>query len=88
MREAFWFYFLVVNAISFILMGVDKKKAIKGEYRIPEKTLFLFPVLGGAIGGTLGMCFFHHKTKHYYFRIGFPLLVLAWGYCICRLNIL
>lgn len=69
-------YLLAVNLAAFILMGVDKRKAKKEVWRIKEKTLFLFPVLGGALGGLLGMRVFHHKTRHWYFRWGFPLLLI------------
>ena len=69
-------YLLVVNLIAFILMGVDKRRAKKEMWRISEGTLFLFPVLGGSLGGILGMKLFRHKTKHWYFRFGFPALLL------------
>ena len=66
---------LVMNLISFALMGIDKLKAKKGAWRIPEKTLFLATALFGGLGGTLGMTFFRHKTKHWYFKLGFPALL-------------
>ena len=65
-----------VNLIAFVMMGLDKRRARRGQWRIPERTLFLFPLLGGALGGTLGMRCFHHKTKHWYFRFGFPALAV------------
>ena len=68
---------LLINCAGFISMGVDKRRAIKKQWRIPEKALFLICLLGGGIGSTLGMLFFHHKTKHWYFRIGFPLIALV-----------
>ncbi len=68
---------LLLNIAGFISMGIDKRRAIKKQWRIPEKTLFLICLLGGGIGSTLGMFFFHHKTKHWYFRIGFPLIALV-----------
>ncbi|MCH5287211.1 MAG: DUF1294 domain-containing protein [Christensenellaceae bacterium] len=67
----------VVNLVSFVLMGVDKRRARRGKWRIPERTLFLAAACFGALGGTLGMFYFHHKTKHWYFRIGFPALLMA-----------
>ena len=67
----------VMSVVLFVLMGLDKGKAKSGARRVPEKTLFLFALLGGAIGGTAGMFFFRHKTKHWYFRLGFPLLAAA-----------
>ena len=70
-------YILTVNLAGFLLMGVDKRRARRDAWRIPEKTLFLPAVLGGAVGCMLGMRVFHHKTKHWYFRFGFPALLLA-----------
>lgn len=74
-----WFiiYLIVINIISFAAMGIDKRRAVKNKWRIPEKTLFLFVVLGGGIGGTIGMHMFHHKTKHWYFALGFPLITIV-----------
>ncbi len=79
---------IILNLLAFLLMGADKFKARHGRRRIPEKTLFLFPLLGGALGGTAGMFFFHHKTRHWYFRLGFPaLLVLQAGAAVCLFRI-
>ena len=75
---------LVMNLLAFALMGIDKMKAKRGSWRIPEKTLFLVTALFGGLGGTLGMRVFRHKTKHWYFKFGFPallavqLVLLAW----------
>jgi uncharacterized membrane protein YsdA (DUF1294 family) len=55
-------------------MGIDKKRAKAGEWRIPEKALFLAALFGGGVGSTLGMYVFHHKTKHWYFALGMPLM--------------
>ncbi len=68
---------LVMNLLSFALMGIDKMKAKRGSWRIPEKTLFLVTALFGGLGGTLGMKVFRHKTKHWYFKWGFPALLLV-----------
>lgn len=65
------------SVIAFALMGIDKGKARRGARRIPEKKLFLFTLLGGGIGGTLGMYIFHHKTRHWYFAVFFPLIAIA-----------
>lgn len=69
-------YLLAVNAAAFLVMGLDKRRARRGKWRISEKALFLPAVLGGALGGVLGMRTFRHKTKHWYFRFGFPLLLV------------
>ena len=70
----------MINLIGLIIMGVDKRKAIKGAYRIPEATLFCVALLGGALGTTLGMRIFRHKTKHWYFVVGMPLiLIIQWA---------
>lgn len=71
---ALWLCF--TSAIDFALMGVDKWKARRDAWHIPESTLWLFAHLGGALGGTLAMQVFRHKTRHWYFRFGFPLLTV------------
>ena len=67
----------ILNVISFFLMALDKRLACRRRRRIPEKVLFLSALLFGALGGTAGMWIFRHKTKHWYFRLFFPLLVVA-----------
>lgn len=71
-------YLLIVNIIAFFLMGIDKRKAQTGAWRIPEKTLFLSAILGGGVGAIAGMQLFRHKTRHRSFVIGMPLILLAW----------
>ena len=56
-------YYLVINVLLFLFMGLDKRKAIKHKWRIPESTLFFLALLGGAVGGLVGMSVFHHKNK-------------------------
>ena len=72
-----WIAVAVMNVIAFALMGIDKMKAKAGKWRIKESTLFLFTALFGGLGGTAGMLFFRHKTKHWYFKLGFPALLVA-----------
>ncbi|HJV30820.1 MAG TPA: DUF1294 domain-containing protein [Bacillales bacterium] len=67
-------FFLIINVIGFFLMWVDKKRAIKHQYRIRERTLWLTALIGGAVGTTAGMQIFRHKTKHLTFKWGFPML--------------
>ena len=69
-------YLLLINLMGFVLMGLDKRRARKGRWRISERALFLPAVLGGTVGAIAGMRFFHHKTKHWYFRYGLPALLL------------
>lgn len=68
---------LTVNLAAFLLMGWDKFKAGRGMWRTRELTLFLFPLLGGALGGTMGMLLFRHKTRKWYFAYGLPMLTIA-----------
>lgn len=65
-------YVVVINLVLFTVMGIDKYKARKGLWRIPEKTLFSLAIAGGSIGGILGMQVFRHKTRHNSFKFGFP----------------
>ena len=67
----------VMNLLAFALMGIDKRRARKGRWRIPERTLFLAALLGGSVGAIAGMWTFHHKTKHWYFVYGMPLILFA-----------
>jgi uncharacterized membrane protein YsdA (DUF1294 family) len=69
-------FVLLVNIFGFILMGIDKHKAKKRLWRIPEKAFFTVAVLGGAAGVYAGMLFFKHKTKHWYFMLGIPAILL------------
>ena len=69
-------YFLIINIVCFLIMFIDKRKAKKGAWRIPEKTLFLITVLGGGIGTTAGMYVFRHKTQKLQFVIGFPFITI------------
>jgi len=69
-------YIIIMNVVGFFIMGIDKKKAEKHAWRIPEKTLFLVSLIGGSIGTLLGMYVFRHKTKHWYFVIGMPLILI------------
>ena len=72
----FLIYLVIMNLIAFAFMWIDKRKAIKQQWRIPEKTLFILVLSGGGLGGTIGMHLFHHKTKHWYFRYGFPIITV------------
>ena len=80
-------YLLVMNAVGFAVMGMDKYKAIKGRWRVPEKTLFLLSILGGSVGTWAGMYAFRHKTKHWYFVIGMPAILFIQIALVIYLNL-
>ena len=69
-------YLGIINLIGFFSMFLDKQKAKRGKWRIPEKTLFLLAAIGGSLGTTLGMHVFRHKTKHWYFKFGMPMILI------------
>lgn len=69
-------YLTAINLISFIVMGVDKYKARKRAWRIPESTLFVLAIIGGSVGSIAGMHLFHHKTRHWYFLYGMPAILI------------
>ncbi|MEG1847588.1 MAG: DUF1294 domain-containing protein [Lachnospiraceae bacterium] len=69
-------YFIVLNLLSFAVMGFDKWKARKHLWRIPESTLFILAIIGGSPGAIVGMYTFHHKTKHANFVYGMPAILL------------
>ena len=71
------YYFLAVNIIAFIVYGIDKLKARKHLWRIPDATLLLLAVIGGSIGAWLGMRVWHHKTMHLKFKYGVPIILVA-----------
>lgn len=72
----FLIYLLIVNAIAFLLMLIDKQKAKKKKWRIPEATLMGFAAIGGSIGALMGMYTFRHKTLHKKFTIGIPAILI------------
>ncbi|WP_163101273.1 DUF1294 domain-containing protein [Peribacillus alkalitolerans] len=69
-------YFIVINIVGIVIMFSDKQKAKRGQYRTPERTIWIIALLGGAVGATVGMNWFRHKTKHTSFKIGLPVLSL------------
>ena len=70
------YYFIGINAIAFVIYGIDKLKAKKGKWRIPESTLLLLAIIGGSIGAWFGIKVWHHKTLHKKFKYGIPLIVI------------
>lgn len=69
-------YFAIMNLIGFAGMGIDKARAVKKLWRIPEATLFIIALIGGSIGSIIGMYVFHHKTRHWYFVYGMPAILI------------
>ena len=86
MGTIIWAALAILNLVSFSLMAYDKHCAKAGKWRVPEKALFIAAACFGGLGGVLGMTVCHHKTRHWYFRLFFPLLLilqialLAFGY--------
>ncbi len=75
-RPWLWIYLIIINVITFITYGVDKRKAINRSYRISIVTLLLLAFVGGSIGALCGMYLFHHKTKKIYFTLGVPMILI------------
>lgn len=69
-------YLVIINALSMLLMLIDKQKAKKKRYRIPERVLLGVSAIGGSLGGLIGMRMFRHKTKHPQFFIGIPVMLV------------
>jgi uncharacterized membrane protein YsdA (DUF1294 family) len=69
-------YYLLISMISFTIMGIDKNRAKRGEWRIKEATLWWLAIAGGALGGFVGMKVYRHKTKHTSFMLGFPVIIM------------
>ena len=88
MNEILWIYLVVINVAALALFGADKRKAKKHAWRISEKALFLSAVLGGSVGALLGMLLFWHKTKHWYFVIGIPLILVIQIFLLWKFGIL
>lgn len=70
-------YLLIVNAVGFLLMLIDKQKARHGAWRIPEATLMGVAFIGGSIGSLAGMYLFRHKTRHPKFTVGIPIILIG-----------
>ena len=68
-------YLILANLAALLLMGLDKSRARRHRWRIPERTLFLSAVLGGSAGAIAGMWLFRHKTRHWYFVLGMPAIL-------------
>ncbi|MBE6053498.1 MAG: DUF1294 domain-containing protein [Clostridium sartagoforme] len=76
MEDILLYYLAIINIVAFIVIYIDKQKAIKHKWRIKESTLFLLSILGGSLGTLIGMYTFHHKTKHIKFTLGIPFVLI------------
>ncbi|WP_271813200.1 DUF1294 domain-containing protein [Clostridium beijerinckii] len=76
MLKILFTYLLIINLLGFLIMLIDKQRAIHKEWRIPEKNLIGISILGGSIGMLIGMSSFRHKTKHKKFTLGVPFILL------------
>ena len=76
MHQYSMYYLFAINIVSFFLYGIDKYKAKKGQWRIPEATLLTMAAIGGSIGAWAGMRLWHHKTMHKKFNYGIPLIII------------
>lgn len=79
MVNIFWVifvYIIIMNMIGLLIMGIDKTRARHHAWRIPEAMLFLVSALGGSAGTWAGMYLFRHKTKHWYFVVGMPAILV------------
>ena len=81
--RVFFIYLIFINILTFLTFGIDKWKARKGKWRIPEGTLIWMSVLGGSIGALLGMYLFRHKTQKRKFNLGIPAILLAQAILAC-----
>ena len=72
----FVYHITAINAITFLVYGIDKYKAKRGKWRVPESTLLWLAVIGGSIGAYLGMRMWHHKTMHSKFKYGIPVIIV------------
>ena len=83
MNSILLFFIIGINIITFMVYGIDKLKAKKGKWRIPEATLLLLAIVGGSIGAWCGMKVWHHKTMHKKFKYGVPMiLIIQIGLCL------
>lgn len=76
--ELILLYLILINAAGFVLMLIDKRRAVKNLWRIPERTLLLLALAGGCLGILLGMRLFRHKTQKPVFSIGIPVMFALW----------
>ena len=88
LQAGLYLYLICINMITIAVYGIDKRNAVHGKWRIRVSTLLTLAAVGGSAGALLAMHLFHHKTRHWYFKYGFPLLLLLQlagaGWCLWR----
>ena len=80
-------YLIEINMLTFCVYGIDKRKAIRKQWRVPERTLLFLAVIGGSIGALAGMQVFRHKTRHLKFKLGVPGILVVQViilYCVMK----
>lgn len=77
MKAVVLYYILIINIATFLIYGLDKWKAQRKQWRIPESALLILAAIGGSIGALAGMSLWHHKTQHPKFKFGVPLILLV-----------
>ena len=82
-----WIYLIGINLLAFLLYGIDKRRAIKDKWRIPESTLLAVAIVGGAVGAWAAMQTFRHKTKHWYFNVIIPVCIIGHILLLFKLGI-
>ena len=80
-------YLIVINLVTFLTFGADKRRAQRGKRRVPERTLFMLALCGGSLGAVYGMVGFRHKRRHKRFRVGVPLLLLVHAVLVVWISI-
>ncbi len=75
--RTFLLYLIIINSLTFLIFGIDKWKAQRGKWRIPEATLIWMSIIGGSVGALMGMYLFRHKTQKSKFNLGIPAILLA-----------
>lgn len=76
-------YLAAVNLTGFAIMGIDKRKAVRRAWRVSEASLFFIALIGGSLGSIFGMYTFRHKTRHWYFVVGMPVICAVQIFVLC-----
>ena len=80
-------YLIAINIMTLFAFGADKRQAQRGKRRVPERALFMLALCGGSLGAVYGMIGFRHKTRHWQFRVGLPLVLLVHAVLVVWISI-